>query len=40
MEYGAAAGLVTNRRVEKIITLFAPNVRAEKNQAANISSNL
>jgi hypothetical protein len=40
MEYGAAAGLVTNRRVKKIITLFALNVRAEKNQVANLSSNL
>jgi hypothetical protein len=40
MEYGAAAGPVTVRRVGKSITLFAPNVRAEKNQAANFSSNL
>jgi hypothetical protein len=35
MEYGAAAGLFTDRMVGKSFTLFAPNVRAEKNQAAN-----
>jgi hypothetical protein len=40
MEYGAAAGLVTGRRSEKSFTLFAPNVRPEKNQVANLSSNL
>jgi len=40
MEYGAAAGPVTDQRVGKTFTLFAPNVRAEKNQAANLSSNL
>ena len=32
--------LVTDRRVEKTITPFASNVRAEKNQAANFSSKL
>jgi hypothetical protein len=31
MEYGAAAGLVTGRRVGETFTAFAPNVRAEKN---------
>jgi hypothetical protein len=40
MEYGAAAGLVTDRPFEKTFTPFKPNVRAEKNQAANLSSNL
>jgi hypothetical protein len=40
MEYGAAAGLVTGRRFGKTNNLFAPNVRAEKNQVANLSSNL
>jgi hypothetical protein len=40
MEYGAEAGLVTDRQVGKTFTLFSPNVRAEKNQAANLSSNL
>jgi len=40
MEYGAEAGLVCDRQVGMTFTLFAPNVRAEKNQAANLSSNL
>jgi hypothetical protein len=40
MEYGAEAGLVTDRQFEMTFTLFMPNVRAEKNQAANLGSNL
>jgi hypothetical protein len=40
MEYGAQAGLVTDRQVEKTFTLFMANVRAEKNQVANLSSKL
>jgi hypothetical protein len=40
MEYGAAAGMVTDRPVGKSFTPFASNVRAEKSQAANTSSNL
>jgi hypothetical protein len=40
MEDGAAAGLVTDRRFAETFTLFGPNVRAEKNQEANLSSNL